>query len=161
MGTLVTKTCRTCEVDKPLDAFHRNKNGSMGRLNHCIDCRREKKNQWGPANRDKANESARRYREANRERVEQAQRKSKLMHQYGLTVEEYDEMLAAQGGVCAICKSDDPGHGKKNFCVDHNHDTGKVRGLLCKDCNTGLGMFGDSITALMQAANYLNDGDEG
>jgi len=78
-----------------------------------------------------------------------------LKSAYGITPEKYDEMLAAQGGVCAICKNEDTKHKSNYFPVDHNHSTGEVRGLLCSTCNTGLGLFGDSIDTLMGAAAYL------
>lgn len=158
--TAVTRVCATCEKEKPIEAFHRNARSLGGRLRRCGVCVNEAK-ALVPRDRAAANASARRYREANLQRVQETQRRSKLMLQYGITLEEYDAMLDEQGGGCAICTSTDPGHGKRHFCVDHDHETGRVRGLLCKDCNTGLGMFGDSIAALMAAANYLTDGDEG
>lgn len=62
-------------------------------------------------------------------------------------------MLEAQGGCCAICKAP---KGNK-LCVDHDHRTGKVRGLLCSNCNAGLGMFKDSEDLLQSAKGYLNN----
>lgn len=74
------------------------------------------------------------------------------LKQYGLTIEEYEEMLSAQGGVCAICgKLPD----KYRLAVDHNHETGKVRGLLCIPCNRGVGIFQDSSELLINASDYL------
>ena len=71
---------------------------------------------------------------------------------YGLLSGDYDEMLVAQGGVCAICRrppSDNP------LDVDHDHTTGEVRGLLCHRCNVGLGYFGDGLLGLESALRYL------
>ncbi len=70
---------------------------------------------------------------------------------YGLTQEDYDEMVASQGNVCAICgaSSDKP------LSIDHCHKTQHVRGLLCTRCNTGLGSFGDEVRLLRAAAEYL------
>jgi hypothetical protein len=78
------------------------------------------------------------------------QRKAKLKS-YGLTVEDYDRMLARQGGTCAICLKT-PEH---RLCVDHCHDTRIVRKLLCRKCNTGLGLFDHDPERLRRAADYL------
>lgn len=80
--------------------------------------------------------------------------KNALKRKYGMTLEQYDEMLAAQGGVCAICGGPHVGTGGR-YHVDHDHDTGKVRGLLCGPCNTGLGQFKDSSLVMEKAMAYL------
>lgn len=64
-------------------------------------------------------------------------------------------VLAAQGGVCAICERTCPGPHRKNWAADHDHETGLLRGLLCTKCNMGLGAFADSISMLAKAARYL------
>lgn len=73
--------------------------------------------------------------------------------EYNMTVEQYDQMLEAQGGVCAICKK--PCASKSRLSVDHDHETNEVRGLLCANCNHGLGHFKDSIDLLLVAIEYL------
>lgn len=79
-----------------------------------------------------------------------------LKYLYGLTVEEYENMLERQGGVCAICGSGEWGGTKHRVPhVDHDHETGKVRGLLCGDCNFGLGKFKDDPDRLRAAISYL------
>ncbi len=86
-------------------------------------------------------------------------RRSHLKQTYKLTLEQYDEMLEKQGGVCAICgKAEVMVHQNgsvKRLAVDHNHDTGQIRGLLCARCNAALGQFGDNIEHLRSAINYL------
>ena len=83
-------------------------------------------------------------------------REYQLQKKFGLSRAEYDGMLRHQGGRCAICGSLDPGtNAKGQFCVDHDHATGEVRGLLCNRCNTGLGAFKDYPQALLKAAVYL------
>lgn len=85
-----------------------------------------------------------------------------LLRQHSLTVEQYEALLAAQGGVCAICGTGEP-RGRGRFHVDHDHaccpgqqSCGKcVRGLLCGNCNPGLGAFGDDPERLLAAAAYL------
>ncbi len=77
---------------------------------------------------------------------------------YGLSLEEYDILLLAQGGVCAICGKSQSGKRKMRLCVDHSHKTGQVRGLLCEKCNVGLGSFRDDPELLVRAARYLSGG---
>jgi hypothetical protein len=79
-----------------------------------------------------------------------------LIKKYGLTLEEYDAKLEAQGGACAICGSTEPrGRWNRHFAVDHCHETGEPRGLLCGGCNVMLGNAGDSPARLRVAAEYL------
>jgi len=73
---------------------------------------------------------------------------------YGITVEDYAAMSDRQGGQCAVCSTTEPG-GRGRFHVDHCHESGTVRGLLCTRCNTGLGQFGDDVETLQNAINYL------
>jgi len=74
-----------------------------------------------------------------------------LKSKYGLTIEQYDIILESQNGVCKICGGANP----KRFAVDHDHKTGKIRGLLCSMCNGGLGLFRDNIDFLKKAIEYL------
>jgi hypothetical protein len=76
------------------------------------------------------------------------------LRQYGVTQEEYDLLFKKQKGCCKICGTKKPGH-RKNFCVDHDHETGKVRGLLCSRCNFGIGLFDDDVGVLKKAIRYL------
>lgn len=75
-----------------------------------------------------------------------------------MTQAQYDERLAAQGGACAICRGTHPGRkGIFNMSVDHDHFTGRVRGLLCANCNKGIGFFKDSRELLAAAIVYLKE----
>lgn len=96
------------------------------------------------------NEYAREYRKRN----PVATKNSELKSSFGISIEDYHDMLIYQGGVCAICAKDNNGT-YKHFAVDHDHATGRVRGLLCSDCNTGLGLFKDEISLLDNAKKYL------
>jgi hypothetical protein len=79
------------------------------------------------------------------------------MAQYGLTVGDYDVMLAAQGGGCAICgRAAHNGNDTRKLHVDHDHETGRVRGILCANCNRILGLAGDDTGILRKAADYLD-----
>jgi hypothetical protein len=74
---------------------------------------------------------------------------------YGMTLLQYESMLAGQGGVCKICKTDQPGGQWNVFAVDHDHATGAVRGLLCAKCNAALGALNDDIGLFLKAIDYL------
>lgn len=78
-------------------------------------------------------------------------RRYQLMRLYGITPEQYEGMLVKQDARCAICLRTSLGR----LCVDHNHTTGKVRGLLCQACNRALGLMGDSSGNVARAASYL------
>lgn len=80
-----------------------------------------------------------------------------LRYKYGITIDDYDVMWTNQDGRCAICGATNPGGQRTHFCVDHDHQTGIVRGLLCRDCNKGLGAFRDSQSALKAAIKYLQE----
>lgn len=91
-----------------------------------------------------------------RSRDKEVVRDGRLRSQFGITAAQYDAMLAAQGGGCAICgKGSGDGRGHR-LHVDHCHRSGKVRGILCASCNLGLGKFGDDARMLKRAAEYLS-----
>jgi len=77
---------------------------------------------------------------------------NRRLKQFGITEEEYTEMVVSQDGKCDICGQHPS---KKSLCVDHDHKTGKVRGLLCDKCNTGIGNLEDNITYLKNSIKYL------
>lgn len=81
-------------------------------------------------------------------------RRDVLRKKYGMTLESYEALLIAQDSKCAICKLDVKDH-RRALNVDHCHETGRVRGLLCDDCNIALGKFKDDISSLLRAAEYL------
>lgn len=97
-----------------------------------------------------------RWRREPKDRRSTAQRKMNLKFRYNLTIEQWDEMFAKQGSVCAICKSDTP-NGGNGWSTDHCHATGKVRGVLCVKCNRGLGCYNDNPELLRDAAAYLGE----
>lgn len=92
----------------------------------------------------------------NKDRKDWSGRKSNLKLKFGITPEEYDAILNKQNGCCAICNTHSLAF-KRRLAVDHNHETGKVRGLLCMFCNTALGKFEDSVDILNRAINYLQN----
>ena len=82
-------------------------------------------------------------------------RAKNLKKRYGISVEQYEQMLINQNYRCKICGSTDPGHKKKHFSVDHCHRTKKVRGLLCTSCNLALGYLKDDVTLLKSCIDYF------
>ena len=95
----------------------------------------------------------RRWRAIDAEKKREARCRDKLKRNYGITIEQYDALLVKQNGLCAICQNVS---GRKKLSVDHDHQTGKVRGLLCNPCNLSLGGFKDRSKLLAQAIIYLD-----
>jgi hypothetical protein len=102
-----------------------------------------------PEYRERKKAVARRWYEANEARAYAGA----LRRLYGLSLQDYDDLLARQDGGCGICRQKPR---KRRLCVDHDHRTRKIRGLLCINCNTGLGCYGDNPTFLRMAADYLD-----
>ena len=103
------------------------------------------------------NEYMKVWRDKNSRKVKNAS----LKKAFGITLDDYDNLLNGQNGVCAICKKKETLKQKgkdmpQDLAVDHCHSTGKVRGLLCRKCNTGLGNFHDSPETMLKAIDYLN-----
>lgn len=84
-----------------------------------------------------------------------SKRNSDLKKKYGITLETYEKMLGVQGGVCKICSKYENVDGSGTLAVDHNHDTGEVRDLLCGSCNRAIGLLQDSSKVVITAAAYL------
>ena len=110
------KRCRDCGLWKPLEEFPRNRNSKDGRHTYCKPCHNARC-------------------EETRQRLYGGGRHYHLKRRYGIGAAEFDELVRDQHGVCAICGRENPEH------VDHDHETGKVRGILCFNCNGGLGQF--------------------
>jgi hypothetical protein len=109
------------------------------------------------ANRDKQNANAAKYRAANLEKCRAAgvKHEATKRFRYGIFASEKYALLKAQDGVCKICGGNE--WGKKGPNIDHSHDRGHVRGILCGHCNRGIGYFRDDIALLMAAIQYLED----
>ena len=130
------KQCNRCTQVKSVQEFHKNKAASDGIKSVCKECAGSAKKEFS----------------------KEYYRNRSLVGRYGITLQEYNEMLIDQDYSCKVCKV----HEKYNDCgrqlaVDHCHDTGKVRGLLCQKCNVGLGLFRDNISFLAEAIKYLED----
>ena len=112
---------------------------------------------WRKLNKEKYIKSATDYRSNHPDRITEYKLKTK----YGITLEDYNLLLIEQNNCCDICKKPEKAiHNQtkklQKLAVDHCHKTGKVRGLLCQDCNRGLGKFHDNISNLTSAIKYLS-----
>lgn len=132
-----TKICTKCGEEKPISEFYKDKQKSSGLRPDCKLCNSLKTKDYAKNNRQEIN-------------------LNNLKYKTGLTKEAYRNLLAEQNNCCAICKITIDEH-NKNLCVDHSHETGLIRGLLCTRCNQGLGYFLDNTELLSQAINYLNN----
>jgi hypothetical protein len=125
--------CRTCQVDKPLSEFYLTPAGNPRKECKVCVCARVKQHYRKDPTKHK---------------------NTVLKINYGITLAEYDAIFVLQGGRCAICKESCPT--QRELAVDHDHVTGEVRGLLCTQCNNGLGRFKESPALLRKAADYLD-----
>jgi len=82
-------------------------------------------------------------------------RSAELQSKYGITIEDFDEMLRNNDYKCSCCNTIWPGGKYNRFNCDHDHDTGKIRGLLCHNCNLAVGGLGDDVPGLVRAVEYL------
>ena len=108
------------------------------------------------AHKDQVRASVKKYNTKNPERKRLNDRRSWLRRKYGVSVEQYNTLLEIQNGRCSICGRSASDNGKL-LAVDHAHQTGLVRGLLCNDCNSGLGFFHERQDLLMEAMTYLEN----
>lgn len=156
MTTTITfeKICSICNESKSSLEFSGKR---------CRSCRtniaRERLNN-DPVRLEKRREAVRKWHAEHPEESFARYRKSLLKSEYGLYQEQYDSMLKLQDNVCAICKKPESWTYKTgkvaSLSVDHDHETGKVRGLLCRDCNQSIGKFNDDASLLYSAYQYLS-----
>lgn len=116
----------------------------------AVNARRREKYSQDAEARDAARAAAKAWQQGN-----PLKRKAQRLKQYGIEVSDFNELMAAQGGSCAICGESDTSKPNNFPLVDHCHKTGKVRGLLCMSCNQGLGKFKDDVARLSSAISYL------
>ena len=154
------KTCTVCKLEKlrTVDNFHVNARFRDGFYPQCTICVRAADRllyATSEDRREKVRTKSREWRRENLERARRSDRKKHLRRKYGLTEEGYLVLLQAQDGRCAICGNEQTDGRRDSLDVDHDHSTGQLRGLLCGQCNKGLGTFGDDPQKLRKAADYL------
>jgi predicted transcriptional regulator YheO len=149
---LKDKTCTICLLTQPATNFNKRtlKSGKLSLFPWCKSCRKVKNIE----NR----ETKSKYYSSNKTKIIN----DRLIRKFGITSNDYKRMLQNQNGVCSIYKNPesrmDPRTSKvRSLAVDHCHNTGKIRGLLCTNCNQALGLFKDSIESLYKAVEYLKN----
>ena len=151
------KICPRCGVQKNVTEFYRKHRTSRELHSHCKECM--KAEMAAPEYRARSN-ARRRHRRFIDPAVSLKSRQQKVWRKYGLSWDDLLKMLVSQNGCCAICRkgiTPDSDAKADQPHIDHCHTTGRIRGLLCLTCNTGLGMFGDSLDLLDCARAYLHD----
>lgn len=143
------KMCKGCKQTKHQDNFYQETSYVRGRKyhrfrKHCKKCQIK-------SSHDNYFKNHLAYKKKHNDWYHNHRRKEVLKKVYGLTTEQFETMKINQKGLCLIC-AEPP----KSFHVDHDHKTGKVRGLLCRICNAGLGYFHDHVGRLASAITYLN-----
>ena len=162
------KRCPKCKTSRPLQSFYKDQSRKDGLQPWCKPCCIEAKAAWLARNRDKARTYGREYARAHRDQPKHRAymrawwkknshryKDKERIRTYGLTLDAYRAMIQAQGSVCAICRK--ACATRQRLSVDHDHQTGIVRGLLCRKCNLGIGHLGDDPAILQRAIDYLLD----
>ncbi len=146
----VTKFCPTCEQTKSIEDFHNLRTRVDGKYGRCKEC---------ALNASRKSNKRRKLFPDRVAKRKQGTVRSRLRCQWGMSIEEYNAMLANQNGACAICGNPSNQNTHNGYparlAVDHSHETGVIRGLLCRTCNLGIGNFLDLPVLLEAAVAYL------
>ena len=164
----LTRRCRGCSADKPLDQYNKKKTGRGGLTARCKDCLHKAARKFYENNAEKVKKNSldyynknidvitrknQAYRNQNPEKVKEANHKKHLWTNFRLTSEQYSSLLVKQNNSCVTCNVS---FEDKTPHVDHNHKTGKVRGILCQNCNLVIGHAYENIDILRQIIAYLS-----
>lgn len=140
----MTKFCNICQTTKPVSEWNKHPKTKDRLQNCCRRCTKEAHKKWYDTSPGVIKNYA-------------------LRTKYNITEAQYEQMCEGQNSVCAICKQQEADFARKSntkrkaLAVDHCHKTGKIRGLLCRRCNTALGTFKDSVVLLSSAIKYLEE----
>ena len=158
------KKCSKCKVEKSITEFSKNKDCRGGIRNSCRACNNEHNRQYRQTHKKEIAITTALYRQLNKEKIVEYARAHKenradyhLQRNHGLSMGQVREMFSSQRGKCLVCEKQMNMEGRNSgrAHVDHNHQTGKNRGLICDNCNRGLGFFHDNIRSLKNAIIYL------
>lgn len=148
----MTKKCSKCGVEKPMEEFYwrKTKKGSIIRHGICIECKIATQRAYAEEHSEKIKVKQKEFYEKNKKH----QFSRFIQRRYGMTLGNYNELILQQGGLCPICDVTLTPEARPS--IDHCHETGNVRNILCADCNLGLGQFRENPKALIKAALYVN-----
>lgn len=158
------KTCTKCGATKALKEFYKRKAAKDGLMSYCKECHTTTVKKWYENNKERCKENQLKWQKENKNRVNfinnewrkrnpEKHKNSKLKSIYGISLEQWNEMLVKQNNKCSICSTEFSLLEKP--VVDHCHTTGKVRDLLCKKCNTALGMAQEDTNILFNLIEYI------
>lgn len=165
MESVTTKVCSVCRKEKDTCEFHKCHGYRDGLQAACKVCKLAQNRRWRESNPEKVRTSKKGYRERNHDvlrenqraymeshkvEIAECRRRWNLSKRYGISMADFAEIIDRQGGGCAVC-----GRSGGRQCVDHDHKTGEVRGILCVRCNVAIGSLGDDVSGLMRAVRYL------
>lgn len=142
------KTCSHCRESKVSSEFYQDKTKKHGLSSRCKPCARRQASDWALKHPEERRRIMRSWR--GRTDVQVHNRKIWIKRKYDLTVDDIEQLFVAQAGACAVCEC-----ALTKYHIDHDHASGDIRGLLCRNCNLGLGFFRDSVPNLAAAIQYL------
>lgn len=169
----MNKLCKGCNTEKSLDNFYANHKQKDLKYNKCIPCVTKMNKEYRDNNKEKTRKlsldyyykKGREKRQENKDQINKTYRERKRHMRYkikkyfNLTLDEYNQMFIERDNKCDICNNPESAkhqNGKtRALALDHCHETGKIRGLLCTSCNRGIGLLKDNITLLENAVEYL------
>lgn len=140
------KICSRCKVEKPVEQFYKDRRIKDGLDSQCKSCTDKTSVEYCRNNKDKRRGYYKEYNVRNRRHIKEC----KLKRKYGITLEEYEDMVKAQDSKCCLCRKFEEG-----LHIDHCRESGKVRGLLCGSCNRGIGLLKHNPNILRRAADYV------
>ncbi len=156
-----TKKCTKCKQIKFVTEFYHNKSSKDGLCYQCKKCHNKTTIDWDKNNKEKRKEIKRRWREKNRDELKKYSKEHyesnkdyyrdwHLKKHYNISLQDYEKMVEIQNSCCAICKCT-----CKNLVIDHCHNTGLIRELLCNNCNTGIGLLKNDTEIFLNAIHYI------
>lgn len=158
MNTLVlVKTCSCCDETKDAVLFHKSAKAKDGLNSRCKECTAVRNKQWYNENKDKHKITCAKWYVKNKKSATRKGTEWHYMSRYGITHQQFLDLAFEQGNKCSICGIDLTFAEKCNTraVLDHDHNSGEIRGVLCNSCNTALGLFKDSEHVLQNAIVYL------
>jgi len=148
------KKCSLCKVTKSFSDFYFSKQKKDGYDSWCKKCKLKNNKKYVQDHLKEKREYRHNYHLKNRDKSLMQSKYNNLQIKYGITSKEYDQLIKSQNYSCKICSADISGKGKSQ--IDHCHITGRIRGILCRDCNLGLGFFKDSLKTMIAAIEYID-----